>query len=66
MKIYLINYIITEYSKEKLTYEGYLDEDLIGLDTSYAPLISAKEGLNIKDVLVDVNDIINGKYDDGY
>jgi len=26
-------------------------EDLIGLDTSYAPLISAKEGLNIKDVL---------------
>jgi len=26
-------------------------EDIIGLDTSYAPLISAKEGLNIKDVL---------------
>ncbi len=26
-------------------------EDLIGLDTSYAPLISAKEGLNITDVL---------------
>jgi len=26
-------------------------EDIIGLDTSYAPLISAKEGINIKDVL---------------
>ncbi len=26
-------------------------EDIIGLDTSYAPMISAKEGLNIQDVL---------------
>ena len=26
-------------------------EDIIGLDTSYAPLVSAKEGINIKDVL---------------
>lgn len=26
-------------------------EDIIGIDASYAPLISAKEGLNIKDVL---------------
>ncbi len=26
-------------------------EDIIGLDTSYAPLISAKEGINIEDVL---------------
>jgi len=26
-------------------------EDIIGLDTSYAPMISAKEGKNIKDVL---------------
>ena len=29
-------------------------EELIGLDTENAPLISAKEGLNIKDVLEDV------------
>ncbi len=26
-------------------------EDIVGLDTSYAPMISAKEGLNIQDVL---------------
>ncbi len=26
-------------------------EDIIGLDTSYAPLVSAKEGINISDVL---------------
>ena len=26
-------------------------EDIIGLDTSYAPLVSAKEGINIQDVL---------------
>ncbi len=29
-------------------------EDVIGLDTSYAPLISAKEGINIEEVLEDI------------
>ena len=33
-------------------------EDAIGLDTSYAPLVSAKEGINIKDVLDAVVDMI--------
>ena len=29
-------------------------EDVIGLDASYAPLVSAKEGLNIKEILEDI------------
>ena len=33
-------------------------EDAIGLDTSSAPLVSAKEGLNIKDVLDAVVDLV--------
>lgn len=33
-------------------------EDAIGLDTSNAPLVSAKEGLNIKDVLDAVVDLV--------
>ncbi|MCD8308766.1 MAG: translation elongation factor 4, partial [Clostridia bacterium] len=29
-------------------------EDVIGLDASYAPLVSAKEGINIKEILEDI------------
>lgn len=29
-------------------------EDVIGLDASYAPLVSAKEGTNIKEILEDI------------